>query len=807
MRATDRPGDGAPAWSAPSPEGIAPRPAVPPESAPVDGPAASPAADAFHELIRSDPSGVYAVDPELRIVEVSAGARRVLAAHEPLVGRDVSDLLRAAWPEPQASEAVARFQRVLVTGEPCVAPPVTEVPPDLDPELAFAWRLDRILLPDGRFGVACRFHDLGERLRLERALRDSEQRLRTVLTALDEGYCVCELVYDAAGRPVDYEWLEVNPLFETMTGLANAVGTRAYERIPNLEPHWLESYTRVALGGEMLRCEQHSAAMGRWFDVFAMPVPPHGRFAVVFRDVTARRAAELERKRSRAVLDAVLESLPVGVIIADENGRLLRWNRANRHLWGLEGVDPQSTDGIEKYAEWQGWWYPDGPQLQAHEWGMARALLNREVVLGDLVEIQPFDGSPRRVIVNLGAPVLLPDGELAGAVVAQTDVTESLRAEEALREANRRKDEFLATLAHELRNPLAPIRNAAQLLGSPKLTSEALDWARHVIQRQVRHMAYLLDDLLDVARITRGKLELRRQHVLLSAVVDAAIETARPAIDAKRHSFAVALPAGMVELDADPQRLAQVIANLLTNAAKYTDPGGSIALVATLEPGEVRIGVRDDGIGLSREALDSIFGMFSQVDDARHRSEGGLGIGLALVKGLVELHGGRVEAHSDGVGRGSEFVVRLPLRPAAAAAVESAHGGASAAPGCRVLLADDNRDAAESLAMLLQMAGHEVRIAHDGVAAVELAAQFRPDVALLDIGMPGLDGYAVARTIRAQPWGTAPHLVALTGWGQEEDRRRSREAGFDEHLTKPVDPARVEELVARHAAARATAGG
>jgi signal transduction histidine kinase/ActR/RegA family two-component response regulator len=366
-----------------------------------------------------------------------------------------------------------------------------------------------------------------------------------------------------------------------------------------------------------------------------------------------------------------------------------------------------------------------------------------------------------------------------------------LAREAALQEADRRKDTFLAILSHELRNPLAPIRNAAELLSSSKLTPLQLRWAQSVIRRQTGHMAALLDDLLDLARITQGKLLLHKQSCSLRNVVEAAVETARPILEKKGHRLAIRLPDDAPAVTADSVRLSQAIANLLTNAAKYTDAGGSIELAARLEE-ELIITVTDTGIGIPREQLGRLFTMFSQVSSG-NRSEGGLGIGLALVKGVVELHGGTVEARSEGSGKGSEFIIRLPLTPAPADDLEPREVESLARqPGkLRVLIADDNRDAADSLALLLAHDGHEVRTAYSGRAALSVMEIFRPQVAFLDIGMPELDGFAVAHAIRQRRGGMEVSLIAVTGWGQEEDKRRAREAGFTMHLTKPVDPDRV----------------
>jgi signal transduction histidine kinase/ActR/RegA family two-component response regulator len=368
--------------------------------------------------------------------------------------------------------------------------------------------------------------------------------------------------------------------------------------------------------------------------------------------------------------------------------------------------------------------------------------------------------------------------------------------EATLREADRRKDTFLAILSHELRNPLAPIRNAAELLHSETLTPQQLRWTQNVIRRQTANMTGLLDDLLDLARVTHGKVRLRTRACSLKSVLDAAVETARPMLDEKRHRLTIEIAEPVPSFQADPLRLAQAISNLLTNAAKYTDACGTIDLSARLEEGTLVISVKDSGIGIHPERLGQLFQMFSQVSPA-HRAEGGLGIGLALVKGFVELHGGTVAAHSAGPGRGTEFTIRLPLVPMLTDALPSAETAAPAngSAKVRMLIADDNVDAADSLALLLSLDGYEVRTAYNGPEAVTVAQMFHPDVALLDIGMPDMDGYATGSAIRQQPGGTDVCLIALTGRGQDDDKHRSRQAGFAMHLTKPVDPSRLRTLL------------
>jgi signal transduction histidine kinase/ActR/RegA family two-component response regulator len=413
--------------------------------------------------------------------------------------------------------------------------------------------------------------------------------------------------------------------------------------------------------------------------------------------------------------------------------------------------------------------------------------------------LQPVADGPsvERFIDFVYQPVLDGQGRVAGIFAQGHDVTEQVLGARALEEADRRKDEFLATLAHELRNPLAPIRQAATLARATEADAQRRSWALGVIERQAGHMALLLDDLLDVSRISRGKLELRLEVVDLHAIVEAAVETVRPLLESKRHTMQVLLPPGPLPLLADPVRLSQVLSNLLSNAAKYTDAGGWIELAAEVGADDLVLTVRDNGIGLGAAEQDQIFQMFSQISAALDRAEGGLGIGLALSRGLVELHGGSIGVASEGLGRGSQFTVRLPRRlpqrvdpPAPAAPAPAAR-----AESLRVVIADDNADALDTMAALLQLEGHEVHTATNGEQAVAAVQSLRPAVAILDIGMPGLNGYEAAARIRAAAPAGQPVLIALTGWGQAQDQERARAAGFDHHCTKPVDVRRLLELV------------
>ena len=381
---------------------------------------------------------------------------------------------------------------------------------------------------------------------------------------------------------------------------------------------------------------------------------------------------------------------------------------------------------------------------------------------------------------------------------AQVDARD--RAESQLRDRDQRKDEFLATLAHELRNPLAPIRHAVKILGEAAATAEQQRWGREVIDRQARRMALLLDDLLEVSRITRGQLVLKKQRVTVSGLITAAVETVRPVIDSKELMLTINQPAEQLDLYADPLRLSQALSNLLTNAAKFTPRGGRINLGVSKTPTDIVITVSDTGIGFEPAVAPHLFEMFTQAHAMTEGSEGGLGIGLSLVKGLIRLHGGSVSAQSGGKDLGAEFKITLPgsiilATPAPAPATSSDLGPPISERSARILVADDNRDAADSLGMLLELAGHDVKVAHSGKAALALGGSYRPDVVILDIGMPDMSGYDVARHARQESWGKSAYLIALTGWGQAADKEHAAAAGFDRHLTKPIDADLLNEML------------
>ena len=505
----------------------------------------------------------------------------------------------------------------------------------------------------------------------------------------------------------------------------------------------------------------------------------------VSMDVTEQARAAEELRRQREELRLVTDTMPAGVVRVSAD---LHYVWVNRVFASWVGKTPDEIIGR-----------PVGEVIGDDDWRDLRPLAER-ALRGERVEYERLArfAAGERWIYSVMEPTRDPGGAPNGLVAVVSDIHDRKLMEETLRQAERRKDEFLATLAHELRNPLAPIRNAVAILGKKDALDPELSWSREVIERQVDQMSRLIDDLLDIARIAGGKLLIRKERLPLERAIDMALGTSRPYINAAGHSLSVLLPSERVTVDADPARLAQVFSNLLNNAARYTERHGEIALTAEVDRDEVVICVQDNGIGFRPEVAERLFEPFSQLTRSNERSHGGLGIGLSLVQGIVALHGGSVEARSRGPGQGAEFVVRLPL-PKYTDPVREAKPAAQAKPqtpiaGVKVLVADDNRDAADSLQRILSLYGYQVEVAYDGTAAIQLDGAFRPKVAVLDIGMPGANGFEVARCIR-ESRGESVTLIALTGWGQEGDRRRAMEAGFDYHLTKPVDPGALNDLL------------
>ncbi|HWA99539.1 MAG TPA: ATP-binding protein, partial [Pirellulales bacterium] len=614
----------------------------------------------------------------------------------------------------------------------------------------------------------------------EHALRRSEEHLRTVVdttpacikivgcdgTLLDmnaAGLCMigADTLDSVAGRSV-YD--VICPEHRDVYRLFN-------ERICNGEKGTLE-FDIIALNGLRRHMETHAAPIagsdGQWQQL------------AISYDIT-------ERKRETMRWRTMAEALPNLLWTDLPNGQCdwlsVQWGKYT----GIPEHELLGLNWLERVV------HPDDRQRTLDCWNAACA----DTGLYDVeYRIRRYDGQ-YRWFKTRGVPLRDDQGRIIYWFGTCTDIEDVKQLEAALREADRRKNEFLATLAHELRNPLAPIRHGLQIMHLSQGTPELIEQTRAMMQRQLDQMVHLVDDLLDVSRVSRGIIELRKERVELARVLQHAIETSQPAIDQAAHELTVSLPQQPIFVEADTTRLAQVFANLLNNAAKYTERGGQLRLEVRHDDGHAVVTVKDNGMGIPPAMLPKVFQMFTQVNQNLNRSQGGLGIGLSIVKRLVEMHQGTIEAHSEGIGMGSDFVVRLPVLapPAAPRRAEPASSNGSASR-CRILVVDDNRDSASSLAMMLRLMGNTTQAAHDGLEALAMIPEFKPDVVLLDIGMPHLNGYETAQRIREQPWGKDLVLVALTGWGQDEDRRKSQAAGFDGHLTKPIEIATLQKLLA-----------
>jgi PAS domain S-box-containing protein len=648
----------------------------------------------------------------------------------------------------------------------------------------------------------------------EAALKKSEERYRSLFDSIDEGFCIIKVLFDEGGRPCDYRFCDLNPSFQNQTGLVDAVGKTVRELAPEHETHWFDIYGRVATTGESIRFENEARALNRWFDVFASRIEEEDgpKVAVLFKDITEQKrmtetlrhsehaAVEAARQADseRHKLNALLQAAPVGIVVSDADGAILLANAAHKHLWGKQ--HPDSKAG--RFAQWKGWWADQserhGRRVEPREWATFR-ILDGEENPRDIVTIESFEVPPeQRTVLITGAPVKDGQGKIVGAVVAQMDISDRIRAENALRQADRRKDEFLAMLAHELRNPLAPIAAAADLLALGRADEARIRQTSGIIARQVKHMTGLVDDLLDVSRVTRGLVKLDKARVDLKRILSDAVEQVRPVIEMRRHRLAVHTPPEAASVSGDVKRLVQVVANLLNNAAKYTPEGGDIVLGMEVVGGRIRIAVSDNGIGLTPELQPRVFDLFTQAARTSDRSQGGLGIGLALVKSLVELHEGSITVHSDGIGKGCRFEVCLPHL---GENVDSPHSVpltvAMAAAGnmLKVMVVDDNADAAQMLAIFIEEMGHQVLIEHHPHRAIERSRIEMPDICLLDIGLPDMDGNELARRLRTQPETKNAMLIAVTGYGQEQDRDAALSAGFDHYFAKPIDSAKLAGLL------------
>jgi PAS domain S-box-containing protein len=652
--------------------------------------------------------------------------------------------------------------------------------------------------------------NLAQRQRAGDILAEQRERLRVTLASIGDAV----IITDPEGR-ITY----LNAVAEYVTGWRHdeVAGhpLDAVFRIVNEETREaVENPARRALrDGVIVGLANHTALIrkdetDRPIEDSAAPIRTgQGRVlgcVLIFRDITERRRAELELWQSRELQRITLASIGDAVITTDTEGQITFLNAVAEGLtgWTLAEAAGQSLTTVFNIINEQTRQSVENPATRVLREGVIVGLANHTVLITkDGVE-RPIDDS--------AAPITDEQGRVVGCVLIFRDVAERRQTEKRiyglmidLQEADRRKDEFLALLAHELRGPLAPLSHTLEIMKRAEGDGELLRQTRGTMERQLGQLVRLVDDLLDVSRITRNKLELRAERLDLAVTLHQAVETCRPLAESLKHEVTVTVPPEPIHVHADSVRLTQVFSNLLHNACKFTEPGGRIWVTAERQGSDVLVSVKDTGIGIPPAMLLRIFDLFTQGDRTLERSHGGLGIGLTLAKHLVDMHGGTVEASSAGPGFGSEFVVRLPIlvkHPEVAERAATPTVSRHAAGPRRILVVDDNADSAESLAMLLKLNGHETRLAYDGLQAVEAAEQFRPDLVLLDIGLPKLNGFDACRRIREHAWGQNMVLVALTGWGQEEDRRKTKDAGFDHHLTKPVDYDALMQLLVSRAA-------
>jgi len=633
-----------------------------------------------------------------------------------------------------------------------------------------------------------------------KTLRTNEERYRTLFNSIDEGFCVVEIIFDQTNQAVDYRFVEVNAIFEKQTGLRDATGKYMREMVPDLEDKWLDRYCDVSLTGNSIRFTDEAKPMGRWFDVFAFRLgdPTQRRVAILFTDITLQRQADEELKQARSRLESTLAAAEIGTWEYDAMSNIVH---ADRNLQRMFGFTAQQAEGVP-IEDYFAIIHPDDRGRVMHQ--ITDALHQGEafecdyrLLAGDAIRYVVARGRVERD--SSGQPIRLPC-----VVVNITDrrLTEQKLEQVAanLCEADRRKDEFLATLSHELRNPLSPIKIAVQLMQMATDDPVQLRELSGLIDRQVNQMVRLIDDLMDVSRISRGKLTLQTRTCDLREVVANALEAAEPFINASGQTLHLIEPSHAMLVNGDPVRLTQVLVNLLNNAAKYTPAAGEIWLTLKQDAGDAILSVRDNGAGLLESQLVQIFEMFEQIDVSKERGQAGLGIGLSLVKTLVELHRGTVTATSEGPGHGCDFQVRLPLSPDQQAVIDTTDDllcDNAASRAFRVLVVEDTSAIRYMLVRLLVMMGHEVAEAANGKEGLEKAITFQPDVILSDISMPEMNGHELATSIRSNDALKHIIMVALTGFGQNADRENALRCGFDDYMTKPADARLLSKLFKR----------
>lgn len=723
-------------------------------------------------------------DDILHLTDNATTSRFFGVEPESLAGRKASEM---GVPRDSLREWVRHYRESERTGKPIRFEYQHETPDGLRWISAIVYCIER--LPEGRCRCSYVAEDVTERRQVEDALREAERRWRNLAEALPN------LVWtDLPDGTCDY----LSSQWGTYTGIPEQelLGLNWLDEVIHPDDRkrtldcWMTAVADKGVYDLEYRIRRYDGEY-HWFKTRGVPIrDEQGGIVKWFgtcTDIQDQKQAVEELRESEERFARFMQHLPGLAWVKDRGGQYTFANDAALNAFGKARSDVYGKTDPELFPK------ETAMQFQQND----RQALEGGIGVQVVETLEQADGIHHSIVSKF--PIPGRDGKPTVVGGVAIDITELKKAEEALRDADRRKDEFLATLAHELRNPLAPIRNSLQILKMPRIDAETIERSREMMERQVHHLVRLVDDLLDVSRVMRGKIELRKERLELATAIARAVETVQPLIDAQGHQLTIQLPKESLLIEADPVRMTQVVGNLLTNAVKYSEPGGQIWLNAERNSGTVVLSVRDTGIGIAPDMLHRIFDLFVQVDHASTKAQGGLGIGLTLVKNLVEMHNGTVEARSEGLGKGSDFVLHLPIKTheqhfdVENRQLERKEPSQS---GFRLLVVDDNQDAANSLSMLLKLQGHDVRVAFSGVAALEIAKTFIPDAVFLDIGMPGMDGFEVARLLKMQPRMEKTMMTALTGWGQKEDRRRTAEAGFNHHLVKPPDLNALNEILA-----------
>ena len=759
----------------------------------------------YKSFFDHSPSGYYLLTPSTDPVILDVNAtflKSCLRNREDLVDKKLF-IVFAGNPDDTEDTGVENLknslQHVIDTGKPHKLPmqryPIKVTLPDGSEQYEERfWDASNTPIFDEHGQLSYILHlstEVTEQVHTEKALRKSQSRYQSLTESIDEGFCVIQMVFDAQENPIDYIFLEINPLFENHTGLHNAQGKSILALVPDIEKHWFEIYGKVAKTGEPIRFENGAKAMeSRWFDVYAYPIDKPGEniVAVLFRDITQKKQQEVMVHQSEARLKALISATTDLVYRMSPDWSELRQlegrgfvkdvSHSNK-LWFDEYIVPEDKVLLRKAID--------------------KGIQNKSYVEAEL-RVYLANGAIGWVNTR-ATPMLDTEGEITEWVGASTEITYRKQKEAELLEMAQRKDDFLAMLAHELRNPLAPISTAAELLNLGTLKQEKITQFSEIISRQVKHMTGLVDDLLDVSRVTRGLITLNQESIDLNEAIASSVEQIRPLIEKHKHEFTVHTPQKSVKVFGDQKRLVQVLANLLNNAAKYTPEGGQITLnMEEDEQGEgVWITVTDNGVGMEPGMVKQAFELFTQATRSPDRAQGGLGIGLALVKSLVELHRGKISASSQGLGQGTKFTLWLPQIQDVINynSIESKPLAVNdfAPQASKIMVVDDNVDLADTLSEILELSGFQVMVEYSSLKALVRARIEKPSICLLDIGLPEMDGKELARRLRAETETADATFIAITGYSPDQYLTNTMNAEFDYFLVKPVDSAKLLALL------------